>query len=259
MTRHLVPGLLALAFLAGGCRKPKDDRPPIGGLHSAAAPVLRHVRKEKKPLAVGAQLRPGDRIEATGPALIEFFGGGLHFLEKGDELEVGEAPEAHFLGPNLPSRRWVDGEVKEVPPVQRIVAARYTNTEVTPASVMENGRDPSTGELVMAFFSPNGLDSLRDGRRADGPSENLPPPPLRPKVPFIHAGPLGEGGFSVQVKDGFVVAEAEDLSTAVIVEGNAVPLGRTVRLLVPEDAELVLTSAAGRSVELDGPMDLRLR
>jgi hypothetical protein len=44
-----------------------------------------------------------------------------------------------------------------------------------------------------------------------------------------------------------------------VVEGGAVPLGRTVRLLVPKGAELVLTSAAGRAVEVDGPMDLRLR
>jgi len=259
MTRHLVPGLLALALLTGGCRKAKDDRPPIAGLHAAAAPVLRQVRKDKKPLAVGAKLRPGDRIEATGPAVLEFFGGGIHFLEKGDELEVGEAPEAGLLGPNLPSRRWVDGAVQEAPSAQRIIAARYTNTEVTPASVGESGRDPSTGELVMAFFSPNGFESLRSGGRADGPSDNLPPPPLRPKVPFIHAGPLGEGGFTVQVKDGFVVAEAEDLSTAVVMEGNPVPLGRTVRLLVPKGAEAVLTSSAGKAVEVDGPMDLRLR
>ncbi len=258
MTRHLAAGLLALALLAGGCRKPKDDR-PIAGLHSAGAPVLRQVRKDKKPLAVGAKLRRGDHIEATGPAMLEFFGGGIHFLEKGDTLEVGEAPEANLLGSNLPARRWVDGEVQEAPPAQRIIAARYTNTEVTPASVVENGRDHSTGELVMAFFSPNGIDSLRGGPRAEGPSAKLPPPPLRPKVPFIHAGPLGEGGFTAQVKDGFVVAEAEDLSTAVIVEGDAVPLGRTVRLLLPKDAEVVLGSPTGRTVELDGPMDLRLR
>jgi hypothetical protein len=258
MTRHLVPGLLALAFLAGGCRNPKDER-PIAGLHAAAAPVLRHVRKDKKPVAVGAQLRPGDRIEATGPAVLEYFGGGLHFLAKGDELEVGEAPAANLLGPNLPSRRWEEGEVKEAPPAQRIIAARYTNTEVTPASVVESKREATTGELLAAFFSPEGIGSIGSGGRVEGPSGNLPPPPLRPKVPFIHAGPLGEGGFTVQVTDGFVVAEAEDLSTAVVVEGGAVPLGRTVRLLVPKGAELVLTSAAGRAVEVDGPMDLRLR
>ena len=103
------------------------------------------------------------------------------------------------------------------------------------------------------------IEKLGSAPRPDGPSQGLPPPPLRPKVPFIRAGPLGEGGLTAEVKDGFVVAEAEDLSTAVLFEGGKVPLGRTVRLLLPRGAELELTTATGRTVEVDGPMDLRLR
>jgi hypothetical protein len=258
MTRRFVPALFALLCIAGGCRKPSaDDKKPTAGLHSAGAEVLRLEGKEKKPVAVGAYLRAGDRIEATGPALLEFFGGGMRFLEKGDTLEVGEADEAKLFGPNLPSRRYVDGEVRDVEPPMRIVAARYMRVEATPASTLAP-REPSTFELVKAFFSPDGMDSLRTAR-PEGPSAPLPPPPFREKVPFIHAGPLGEGGPVAEVKDGFVVAEADDLSTMVFVEGAQVALGRTVRLVLPDGAEVVLKMPRGDALEVEGPVDLRLR
>lgn len=253
--RRLAPGLLAVLCLAGGCRK-HDDK-PVAGLHAAGASLLRVERKEKHPVPVGAQLRPSERIEATGPAVLEYFGGGLRFLDKGDTLEVGDAAEARLLGPNLPSRRWVNGEVQEAPPAQRIIAARYTNTERTPGSVTQP-REPGTGALMRAFFSPGGMESLNDGPRPEGPSAGLPPP-LRPKVPYVHAGPLGTGGLVAEVKEGYAVAETDDLATAVLMEGRTVPLGRTVRLVVPRGAQVVLTAPEGRPVEVDGPVDLRLR
>ncbi|XXF81102.1 hypothetical protein P2318_15465 [Myxococcaceae bacterium GXIMD 01537] len=259
MTRRLIPGLLALLCLAGGCKsRPKEDK-PIAGLLAAGAPVRLLVeRKEPKPIAVGAKLLSGDRIEATGPAVLEYFGGGLRFLEKGDEFEVGDVQEARLFGSNVPSYRWVDGDIQEAPPAQRIIAARYTNIEVTPASAFTD-REPGTGELLLAFFSPDGFASLNGGPRPEGPSSGLPPPPLRPKVPIIHAGALGEGGFVAEVTDGFAVAETDDLATALLTEDKTVALGRTVRLLVPKGAEVELKSPTGQTVEVEGPADLRLR
>jgi catechol 2,3-dioxygenase-like lactoylglutathione lyase family enzyme len=140
--------------------------------------------------------------------------------------------------------------------VERIVAARYTNIEATPAQTL--GSEPGTGDYLRAFFSPQGMDALSTPR-AEGPSKPLPPPPFREKVPHIHTGALGEGGPTAEVEDGFAVAEAEDLTTAVLLEGAPVPLGRAVRLLVPEGAEVVLRAPDGRTVELEGPLDVSLR
>jgi hypothetical protein len=254
MVRH--PAILGIAVLAlaGGCEKKPDK--PIAGLHAAGAPVLRIVGKEKQPIAVGSHLLPGDHLEATGPALIEFFGGATRFLEDGDELEVGEVDEAKLLGPNLPPRKWTDGAVQQATPAQRIIAARYTSIEATPPSA---DTELTTSDYFKAFFTPGGMENLTSGPRPEGPSRPLPAPPFRSKVPFIHAGPLGEGGLVAEVTDGFAVAEADDLTTAVLLEDRKIPLGRTVRLILPDDAEVIIRTAEGKEVELDGPMDLRFR
>ncbi len=254
MTRCSVIFLFAAFALAAGCKKPPDK--PIAGLHSAGAPVLRIVGKNKRPVAVGAHLRPSDEIIATGPALLEYFGGGMRFLEEGDELEVGDVDEASLLGSNIPTRRWVNGEIEKVPPAQRLVAARYTNIEYTPPSA---DKDLTTSDYFRAFFTPNGMKNLTSGPRPEGPSKQLPAPPFRSKVPYIHAGDLGEGGFIAEVEDGFAVAETDDLATAVLLEDREIPLGRTVRLILPKGAELVLRTPDGKEVEIDGPADLRLR
>ncbi|MBN1209436.1 MAG: hypothetical protein JXB05_31580 [Myxococcaceae bacterium] len=254
MARH--PGVLVFAALClvGGCKKPSDK--PIAGLHAAGAPVLRVVGQDKRPIPVGSHLRANDQIIATGPALLEYFGGGMRFLENGDELEVGEVDEAKLLGSNIPSRRWVEGILQEVPPPQRIVAARYTNSQVTPPSA---DKDLTTSDYFKAFFTPNGMEKLTSKTRPEGPSKPLPAPPFRPKVPYIHAGPLGEGGIVAEVEDGFVVAETDDLTTAVLLEDRQIPLGRTVRLVIPDGAELVLRTPEGTELELEGPMDLRVQ
>jgi hypothetical protein len=258
MARH--SGILLIAVLAvtGGCKKPSDK--PIAGLHAAGAPVLRIVGSDKRPIAVGSHLLASDHIVATGPALLEYFGGGMRFLDSGDELEVGEVDEAKLLGSNLPVRRWVDGVVQPVPPSQRLVAARYTHIDFTPASASTGNTELSTSDYFKAFFTPNGMDKLTTSApRLEGPSKSLPPPPLRPKVPYIHAGPLGEGGLVIEVDDGFAVAEADDLTTAVLLEDREIPLGRTVRLILPDGADVTIHTAAGKELELEGPMDLRLR
>jgi hypothetical protein len=254
MPRH--PGVLLIAVLAlaGGCQK--EPPRPIAGLHAAGAPVLRVVGKEKRPIAVGAQLRSDEHIIATGPALIEFFGGGMRFLDNGDELEVGEAAEAKLLGPNIPTKRWANHSMEELPPAQRLVAARYTNVEITPPRA---NTELTTSDYFKAFFTPNGMDKLSAGPRPDGPSKALPPPPFRPKVPYIHAGPLGEGGPIANVEDGFAVAETDDLTTAVLLEDRDIPLGNTVRLIVPKGSELTLSFPDGQSLEVRGPTELRLR
>lgn len=257
MARRLVGCLLvaSAAGLVGGCKEPSDK--PIAGLLAAGAPVLRQEGKEQRPVAVGAHLRPQDELVATGPAVLEYFGGGLRFLEKGDSLEVGDADEAKLYGPNLPSQRLVEGDVRDAPPVTRIVASRYTNVAVTPPTAGEG--ELSTKDYFVAFFTPNGMQNLSAGPRLEGPRKPLPAPPHRPKVPFIHAGALGDDGLIATVEDGFVVAETDDLATAVLLEGRQVPLGRTVRLLVPDGAEVVLQGPGDRRVEVEGPADLRLR
>jgi hypothetical protein len=254
MSRH--PGILLFAVLAlaGGCKKPSDK--PIAGLHAAGAPVLRVVGGEKRPLAVGSHLRSDDHIVATGPALLEYFGGGMRFLESGDEFDVGDLDEAKLHGSNFPTRRWTEGVIQEVPPSQRLVAARYTNIQFTPPSAKT---DLTTSDYFKAFFTPNGMEKLTTTHRPDGPSKALPPPPFRPKVPYIHAGPLGEGGLVAEVTDGFAVAETDDLTTAVLLEDREIPLGRTVRLVIPKHGEVKLHTAEGQELELEGPMDLRLR
>jgi hypothetical protein len=259
MAQRLVGCLLAAAAvgLAAGCKERSDK--PIAGLLAAGAPVLRTVGKEKLPVAVGAQLLPDEQLTATGPAVLEYFGGGLRFLEDGDTLEVGEADEAKLHGVNLPSRRWEAGEVQEAPRALRIVAARYTHVQVTPASAQQAQGDYSSAQYFVAFFTPNGLSNLGSDTKQDGPRQPLPPPPMRPRVPFIHAGALGEGGLVATVEDGFAVAETDDLATAVLLEDREVPLGRTVRLLIPDGAEVVLRSGDGRETEVEGPADLRLR
>jgi hypothetical protein len=103
------------------------------------------------------------------------------------------------------------------------------------------------------------MDKLTGGPRPDGPSKPLPAPPFRPKVPYIHAGALGDGGQTVEVTDGFAVAETDDLATAVLLEDREIPLGRTVRLIIPDGAELKIHTGADKDLELEGPMDLRLR
>jgi len=255
MTRH--PGILLIAVLAlaAGCKKPSDK--PIAGLHSAGAPVLLLKGKEKTPLAVGSHLKAEDHLFATGPALLEYFGGGLRFLEEGDELEVGDVDEAKLLSSNIPFWRWTGQEMQEDSPLPRIVAARYTSISFTPVIVDQT---PTTSDYMKAFFTPNGMENLMSGGpRPEGPTKPLPAPPFRPKVPYIHAGPLGEGGLVAEVTDGFAIAETDDLATAVLLEDRKVPLGRTVRLLVPKGAEVVIHTPEGKQVDLDGPADLRLR
>ncbi|MCE9671343.1 hypothetical protein LY474_26405 [Myxococcus stipitatus] len=255
MSRHLMRCVLVVAAFAVGCKERSDK--PIAGLLAAGAPVLRTVGKEQRTVAVGSQLSGDMELTATGPAVIEYFGGGLRFLEDGDTLAVGEAKEAKLHGANLPSHRWTDGAVQEAPRAQRIVAARYTNVQVTPKSAHEDAY--SSSQYLVAFFTPNGLQKLGGDVKHEGPHRPLPAPPHRPKVPFIHAGDLGEGGLVATVDDGFVIAETDDLATAVLLEGREVPLGRTVRLLVPDGAEVVLKTADGKEVEVEGPVELRMR
>ncbi|MFP2931876.1 hypothetical protein ACLESO_43230 [Pyxidicoccus sp. 3LG] len=259
MAQRWVGCLLAAAAagFAPGCKERSDK--PIAGLLAAGAPVLLQEGKVQRTVAVGSQLPPDAQLTATGPAVLEYFGGGLLFLEDGDTVEVGDADEAKLHGVNLPSRRWEEGEVQDAPRALRLVAARYTNVQVTPASAQQEDGTYSSSQYFVAFFTPNGLQKLGSEPKPEGPSKPLPPPPLRPRVPFIHAGALGEGGLVATVEDGFVVAETDDLATAVLLEDREVPLGRTVRLLVPDGAEVVLRSASGRETEVEGPADLRMR
>lgn len=247
--------LLSLVSVCGCKEKPSG---PIAGLHSAAAAV--HLRSAAAPrtLTVGSELAAGDELEATGPAVIEYFGGAVLFLEDGDRITVGERQEAKLIGSNLEELKVEDGEATRAPRARRIIAARYRSASFTPERAAS--RDLGTGDYLKAFFTPNGLSKLgrEGGQAAEGPRRALPPPPHRAKVPHVHAAPLGEGGLILEVDDGFVAVEAPDLSTAILLEDERYELGAASRLLLPDGADATLTLSDGTEVELEGPSDVQL-
>jgi hypothetical protein len=69
---------------------------------------------------------------------------------------------------------------------------------------------------------------------------------------------LGSSFRRLEVEDEAIFAESDDLSTAVMLEDEVYDLGRAVRLVVPDGAEATLVDE-GQRLELEGPMDLRLR
>lgn len=251
MSRAAFAAVLAAVAL-GGCKKPPGN--PVCGLHSAAGPVVLEGKKDRT-LAVGATVRPGDQLEVKGDALLECFGGALVLLEKGDEVTVGELDGVHVEGDTLPRLLLRDGKPSKRTALPPSVRPRYSDSLFTPESALSSGQT-TTGEYLKAFFTPNGIENLQGPARPDGPSK-LPPPPNRPRVPHIHAGPLGEGGPTLKVEDDTVFVETDDLATAALVEGKTYELGRAVRLVLPDGAEATLEQG-GASIELEGPMDLHL-
>ncbi len=213
-----------MLLIAGlSCTKPSTV--PVCGLHSAAAPLLMRSESDRM-IAVGSKLAPLDKVKAQGPTLLECFGGAIRVLEKGDSVVIGEMTEAKIEAVLLP--RYVLKNLKlekleNAPPAA--VQARYTD--------------------------------MGSGPKLDGPS-TLPPPHLRFAVPHVHAGPLGVSLRRLEVEDDFIFAETDDLATAVLLEGEFYDLGRTVRLVLPDGAEATLVDE-GQKVELEGPMDVRLR
>lgn len=246
----------ALLLLLGACKRGDDS--PIAGLHSAAAPVLLHVKEEKKALTVGSVLKPGDRITATGPAVLEYFGGATLFIEKGDELKVGETREAQLVSATVPEKKLRNGELSKLESRTRVMAARYADATFTPVESREDS-EPTTGEHMRAFFAPGGMDSFLSGSGGKTGPGKLPPPPHREKVARIHAADLGAGGAVIKVTDEYLSAETDDLATAILREGDSYQLGRTVRLLLPDGADAELTLSDGKTIDLSGPLDLRLR
>jgi hypothetical protein len=246
---------LATLLVAGlACTKPPNA--PVCGLHSAAAPLLMRGESERM-IAVGSKLSQRDAVKAQGPTLLECFGGAIRVLEKGDSVVIGEMTEAKIEAVLLP--RYVISNFKlkkleNAPPAA--VQARYTDTRYTPPSAVASD-EPTSGDYLRAFFTPNGLATLGSGPKLEGPS-SLPAPHLRIAVPHVHAGPLGASLRRLEVDDDFVFAETDDLATAVLLEDEYYDLGRTVRLVLPDGAEATLVDE-GQKLELEGPMDVRLR
>lgn len=245
----------ALAVIAAaGCTKPSNA--PVCGLHSAAAPLLM-LGEGERPIAVGSRLAPADRVKAQGPTLLECFGGALKVLEKGDKVVIGELTEAKIEAVAVERYVLKDMKLEQLEHAPAVaVQARYTNTHFTPESALASN-DPSTSDYLRAFFTPDGLSKLGSGPKLEGPS-TLPPPPRRVAVPHVHAGPLGSSLRRLEVEDDFVFAETDDLATAVLLEDGVYDLGRTVRLFLPDGAEATLVDE-GQKLELEGPMDVRLR
>ena len=243
---------LALCLFAlAGCHRPSDK--VIAGLHSAGAQVFLETSDGERGIPVGTKLRASDSLRATGPAVVEYFEGGVHFLD-GESLTVGEAPEATLLGATVPVRRLSQGRLVPANAAGLLVAARYVDVQSTPK--LAQPKHLTDSDYLRAFFTPDGIDSLSGGPLPDGPRE-LPAPPDRPRVPHIHAADLGKGGSVLEVTRGFVAAEASGLETAVLRAGHRYALGRTVRLLLPEGARAQLVEGTS-SVALEGPLDLRL-
>lgn len=248
--RHL--RAVALMLLTAAC--PKSSNTPVCGLHSAAAPLLMRGEVER-PVAVGSRLGLTDRVKAQGPTLLECFGGALRVLEKGDVVVIGELTEARIEAVAVDRYVLEEMKLKKLENAAAVaVQARYTDTRFTPASALASN-EPTTGDYLRAFFTPDGLATLGAGPKAEGPS-TLPPPPRRVAVPHVHAAPLGSSLRRLEIEDEFVFAETDDLATAVLLEDGLYDLGRTVRL--PDGAEATLVDE-GQKLELEGPMDVRLR
>jgi len=246
--------LFAVLLVVSGCAK--EAKAPVCGLHSAAEPVTLEGKSDVV-LSVGAKLMPGDRIEAEGYALLECFGGALKVLED-EKVVVGELIEAKIQATTLPRFVLRDGKVVESTAMPMSMLPRYSDNRFTPKSAIASG-GPSTADYFKAFFTPNGIENMSANAepRADGP-RSLPPPSDRVKVSRIHAGPLGEGGPVLEVEDEVIFAETDELATAALLDGHTYALGRTVRLVLPDGAEATLKKD-GAEIELEGPMDLRLR
>lgn len=239
--------------MLAGC--PKEPQSAVCGLQAASEPVLLEGKREVA-LSVGAKLMPSERIEAKGWALLECFGGALKVLDD-EKVTVGDLKEAKIQATTIPRFVLKDGKPVEAKALAPSILPRYSDNRFTPASALSGDNGPSDADYFKAFFTPNGIENMANAPREDGPS-SLPPPSQRVKVGRVHAGPLGKGGPKLEVEDDVVFAETDELATAALPEGHTYELGATVRLILPDGAEATL-SRDGVELELEGPMDLRLR
>lgn len=241
-----------VALLLVGCAK--EPSRPVCGLHSASAPVSLEGKRDVV-LSVGARLLPSDEIDADGWALLECFGGALKVLDD-QKVKVGDLKESKIEATTIPRFVLREGKPVKAEALPPSMLVRYSDNRFTPAT-MATTSGPTNAQYFAAFFTPNGLANLKGGPRGDGPSA-LPPPSQRVKIARLHAGALGEGGPTLKVEDDVVFAETADLATAALVEGDTYMLGQTTRLVLPDGAEATL-QFEGDALELEGPMDLRLR
>lgn len=248
-----VAPLLCATLLCAACTQ--ESHAVVAGLHSAGAQVFVTTPDGERTLAVGSKLHASDHLRATGPAVIEYFGGGIHFVER-ESLVVSDTPEAKVRGQNVPAWRLEGVKLVRLPPATQLVASRYADPSYTPATAFPH--EPSQGEYLAAFFMPNGIEKMTSAPMPEGPREPLPPPPLRRHLPRLHAGALGEGGLTLEVQSGFVAAESRSLTTAILREDRRFDLGEANRLLVFPGARARLFRPDGQSVTLKGPLDVRL-
>jgi hypothetical protein len=244
--------LLAVTLAVGACTKQGPQR-AVCGLHSASKPVT----LGGKPLSVGARLMPADRVSAQGAALLECFGGALKVLD-GDTVTVGELTEARVEATTVPRFVLRNGAPVKVDVPAPAVVARYSDNRFTPETAFAADDGPTTNDYFRAFFTPHGIENMGSAPRPDGPTK-LAPPSARTPVSRIHAGELGEGGATLQVTDEVVFAETDGLATAALPEGKVYALGATTRLVLPDDAEATLRLPGLSEINLEGPMDLKLR
>ena len=247
--------LITLVVLLLGAACTKDPESAVCGLQAASKPVLLEGKRDVS-LSVGAKLMPSDRIDARGFALLECFGGALRVLDD-EKVTVGDLKESKIEATTIPRFVLRNGKPVAATMLAPSMLPRYSDNRFTPASAFSANNEPTSADYFKAFFTPNGIENMASPPREDGPTR-LPPPSQRVKVSRIHAGPLGQGGARLKVEDEVVFAETDDLSTAALPEGHTYELGATVRLVLSDGAEATLIRD-GVEVELEGPMDLRLR
>lgn len=246
--------LVALALAsAAGCRKPSNSGKAIVGLLAAAAPVKLETVSGVKQISVGSELRPHAKLTAAGPAVLEYFGGALRFLDKGEELEAGEAPEAKLPGPNLPQKVIQDRKVLVQKMKPQIIAAKYGDVTFPPE--WTGGKPPEDSDYLPPFFVAEGSAALDAGAAEVQEVEAF----RQMWSNRIHAGALGAGGLKVMVTQGFAVAETDDRATAVLLPGRAVQLGRTARLILPKEAAAAMVFPDMSTLYLKGPAVYWLR
>lgn len=243
---HLKIPLLVL--LLAGCTKAPEGA--VCGLHAASEPV----KVKGKVLSVGARLMADEELDADGWALLECFGGALKVLDD-EKVRVGDLKESKIQATTIPRRALHDGKLVDDERLPPSMSLRYSDNRFTPESALKSN-DSTSGDYFRAFFTPNGIENMGSGPRPEGPT-SLPPPSQRARISRIHAGSLGEGGPTLKVTDDVVFAETSDHATAALLEDETYSLGETIRLVLPDGAEATLHTA-DHTLELDGPLDLRL-
>lgn len=251
MTQRLWLVVVLAASLLTGCPK-QEPSTPVVGVYAAASPLVLQMKVGPRGIAVGSFLFAQAKLTATGPAVLEFFGGAIRFLDRGDTLAVDDAPEKDLVSSNLPQFQLRAGKLVALQPSERVITPLYFKLQVLPegADPQKDSGDYLRGSFVAPAVSTAGSELAPLAK---------PPPPFRGNAPRIHAGDLGDGGPTATVNGTFAAAQSDELATAILLPGRTIDLGRTTRVLVPKGSEVAVKFTDGTTATLPGPGDFRIR